>query len=175
MESLDKNMAWDYVNKTRNLFLSSQYDERYCSYLLPNEYIQRNMQYLMYYANISYVSYDIIKNITKDKVNFFAEMFMHLNTCPYSVMKNFKIMSYKDVISTNDGIEFTNTRLILNLLNKLRSDTGDGREIGKRILDRVVSMVDLQDFLLHDFDDVFDDYSLIKGKVRKLTYENTNW
>ena len=90
-------------------------------------------------------------------------------------MKNFKIMSYKDVISTNDGIEFTNTRLILNLLNKLRSDTGDGRKIGKMILDRVVSMVDLQDFLLHDFDDVFDDYSLIKGKVRKLTYENTNW
>ena len=169
MESLDKNMAWDYVNKTRNLFLSSQYDERYCSYLLPNEYIWRNMQYLMNYTNISSVSYDINKNITKDKVNFFAEMFLHLNTCPYSVTKNFRKMSYKDLIITNDGIEFTNTRLILNLLNKLRSETGDGRKIGKMILDRVVSMVDLQDFLLHDFDDVFDDYSLIKGKVTKLT------
>ena len=77
--------------------------------------------------------------------------------------------SLLDLIITNDGIEFTNTRLILNLLNKLRSETGDGRKIGKMILDRVVSMVDLQNFLVHDFDDVFDDYSLIKGKVTKLT------
>ena len=116
----------------------------------------------MYYANISYVSYDIIKNITKDKVNFFAEMFMHLNTCPNSVTKNLRKMVYKDIIITN---EFTNTRLILNLLNKLRSETRDGRKIGKMILDRVVSMVDLKDFLLHDIDinEVFDNNSLING------------
>ena len=148
VESLDQDMARDYVKQVRTDLLNSQ-KESPCQYLLSNEDINKNIWSFIDLLNISSSlnkSYHIQKNLTKDVINSGAKLFLYLNSCP----KSKTYLNYFYQVFENTLFEGENySGLILYMLNAIKLFPNDGRIIGSKILEKISNLFELPLFPPH--------------------------
>ena len=118
-----------------------------CSYLIPTEDIVWNNKYL---ANISLLPIEI-QNITKDIINARAEFFLYINSCDNTYYWN----SYYASIFGMSSSTYSGSGIILNLLNLMKTSSEDGRQIGRKVLEKLKSMVALKNYGFFDFKESF--------------------
>ena len=155
-------MTW-----TRNEYVENFEIIENCSYLIPAEHIVWNTDYL---ANISFPPIEI-QNLTKDMINAKAEFFFYLNSCIKRYWRYYyqsifgcdKVSAYQSInIPTYSG-----SGIILNLLNIMKTSSEDGRQIGRKVLEKVKSMIAFRSYGSFDFNMSFQEKlsSKIKSKI----------
>ena len=147
---------------TRNEYVKWMYSNNFdtindCSYLIPKEHIVRNNEYL---ANISFPPNEI-QNLTKDIINARAETFFYLNSCIKNNNSDYWYDYYRSLFRTGQSsVTYSGSGIFLNLLRIIKTSSEDGREIGKKVLKKLKSMVALKNFGSDDFKERFHNESL---------------
>ena len=135
-----------------------------CSYLIPIEDIVRNNEYL---SNISFPPIGIPNNLTRDMINAGAETYFFLNSC----YKTLWIGYYYNVFGggKSSSVTYSESGIILNLLNIITTSTEDGRQIGRKVFKELKSMIALKNFDSFDFKEKLHKArlsSIIQSKIK---------
>ena len=145
--------VWSYINP-------NDFD---CSYLIPIEHIEWTNSYLAKSLNISFPAIEI-KNLTKDIINARGEQFFYLYSCINVFWQNYyaSFFGIGKSSSTHSG-----SGIILNLLNIMKTSSEDGRQIGRKVLEKVKSMIAFRSYGSFDFNMSFQEKlsSKIKSKI----------
>ena len=182
VQNLDPKTSWENVKIARKNLIRTWYNENYCAYLLPNEYIEENFRYFMYLVNASSSNHHQ-QNLTKDDINEGAKMFIYLNTCP-NTKDQFFMEEFFQQVFKKFVFEPTNSGIILYTLNAMKLYPNDGRIIAMKILKKVSSFLKLSyfqsekryeiltkesmigKFTLHFYSDRSDKIQIVKLRIR---------
>ena len=141
MVTLDENIAWENVKTVRKIHLIKYAGYlSLCQYLLPNENIRENINLFMNLTNAS--SSNLQKNLTKDVINRGAKMFIHLNSCPKTVVKETVRLFFNQVFK-KFFFEPTNSGIILYTKNAMKRSSNDIRIIASKILEKISTLFEL--------------------------------
>ena len=122
----DEKSAWKDVKKVTS-YLS---DDQNCSTWVDEEQIMSNIQDLYDRLEISNVSKEV-RNLSM--VNIAAEMFVHLNICPKSELRETWKEIYKDLIQRSSSA----SGLLAALFRIMKWFPGDGEVLAQAMLSKL--------------------------------------